>query len=135
MTAGATTQEIKDSFDALTLILVFVTVLFGIKYPNIWKDIRSQAPPDVQPIARKNYRVALQHRLLTDSIPLVTVTGCAWFLFLPLFIHVAADEPFHPWSTDVTQNAFLFIAGLTGVFFVWSGGLAATLLMKVIRSR
>ena len=134
MLAMTTAQQIKDAFDAISLILVFVTVIFGVKYPAIWRDIKSEPPPPAQQIARKQYRANLRKRLLTDCVPLVIVTGAAWFLFLPLFVHVAGDEPFHPWNRDVTDNAFLFVAGMTGIFFVWSAGFLVSLAVKAARA-
>ena len=135
MIADATTQQIHGSFDAISLILVFVSVVFGIKYPAIWGDLRSTAPPAAQPMARTTYRRRLLRRLLADALPLVVLTACAWLLFLPLFVHVAAAEPFHAWNRDVTDNAFLLIAGLTGIFFIWSLGLSLGLVAKMLGSR
>ena len=135
MTDAHTAQQIKDSFDALGLILVFVTVVFGVKYPAIWSDIKSAAPPQQQAIARAKYRSQLVKRLLTDCLPLVVITGAAWLLFLPLFVHVAADEPFTLWTREVTDNAFLFVAGMTGIFFAWASGLFTALAIKAARTR
>lgn len=134
MTATAITDQIKASFDALGLILVFITVLFGVKYSTIWEDLKSTIPDPARRIDRRQHRQRLWKSIMSGCAPLFVVTGAAWTLFLPLFIHVAGDEPFHPWNRDVTQNAFLFVAGMTGIFFVWSAGFLVAMLWKITRS-
>ncbi len=134
MIATALADQIKASFDALGLILVFVTVIFGVKYSAIWNDIRSPIPDPARKMDRRNHRRRLWHTFFTGCAPLFVITGAAWFLLLPLFVHVAG-ESFHPWSLTVTRNAFLFVAGMTGVFFAWSAGFAIAILWRIASSR
>lgn len=133
MIADALTDQIKASFDALGLILVFITVIFGVKYSAIWNDIRSKVPDPARKIDRRNHRRQLWRTFFTGCAPLFIITGAAWIMLLPLFVHVAR-MPFHPWDLNVTQNAFLFVAGMTGLFFAWSAGFTVAVLYKIMRS-
>jgi hypothetical protein len=135
LTASILTDQIKANFDALALILVFVTVLFGIKYTEIVKDINKDVPDPARANERKEHHSRLCVSLRKNCIPILATTGVSWILLLPLFIHIVSSQTIHPWDQTITVNAYLFVATMTGVFFFWSVWLTGNIAKRIYESR
>lgn len=126
-------QEIQRAFQATSLILVFVTVLFGLRYPQIQDDIEEEIPAGQD--AKKRLRKKLCKSLLVNCGPLLLINGAASYLFSPLFMRVLRRSRFELWSFDFSRTSFVFIVVLVFVFFLWSGYLAAQLIRRIIKSQ
>ena len=126
-------EEIRAAFEATSLILVFVTVLFGLRYPQIQRDIRAEIP--VGDKAKGRHREKLWQSLLVNCIPLLLINGAASYLFLPLFARVLQESHLELWNFDFSRTSFVFIALVVFVFFLWSSYLAVQLVRRMIKSR
>jgi len=127
------TQEIQSSFEAISLILVFVVILFDLRYPRIFSDIQKEIPEGEH--AKRQHRKKLQQSLLFNSGPLILINGVASYLFLPLFVRVVRVSHFEPWGFNFIYSSFIFITLVVLLFFLWSGYLAILLAIQIWRSR
>lgn len=125
-------QEISIAFQATSLILVFVTVLFGIRYDRIREDIRKEKPAGKLGIT--DHRRYLLRSLAANCGPLLLVNGLASWLFAPLFLRVLGESSFALWDFDFARTSFVLIALSVVFFFVWSCALAIQLVIQIGRT-
>jgi hypothetical protein len=111
-------EEITTAFQATSLILVFVTVLFGIRYERIRTDIRKPVPPG--PEDRRDHRRWLFRSLVANCGPLLLVNGLSCWLFAPLLLRVLKQSRFAVWDFDFARTSFVLISLFVAVFFAWS---------------
>lgn len=126
-------EQIQTAFEAISLILVFVTVLFGLRYPQIQSDIESSIPEG--PKAKQRHRKTLWQSFMVNGVPLLLINGVASYLFLPLFVRVLRESRLNLWDFDFIRTSFVLIALLVFFFFLWSGYLAIRLLARILKSR
>jgi len=126
-------QEINTAFQATSLLLVFISVLFGLRYRQIKEDIA--APIHIPPEKLKDLHIRLWRSLLINCLPIVVISGFIVYLFLPLFIKVCSKSRFAPWSFDLARTSFVFVAVLVFLFFLWSVYLAVRLSGRIAKIR
>lgn len=126
---------INNSFDAISLILVFVFVLFDVRYPQITKQLQKDIPPKERKIERENFRKEIKECLIRSDIPLTVITGILLYLFLPLLIQVFQNSRFVFWGFDFARTAFVIVFGLIFFFFAWSAYLGYLLVRMMRRIR
>ena len=125
---------IKDSFNVISLLLVFVFVLFDIRYPQIIKELEKDIPDKDLELERKNHRKKLMNGLLYQNLPLIIVNGILLYLFLPLLITVLLNSRFQIRRFDFVRTAFVIVIMLIAAFFFWSIYLAYLLLKRIAAS-
>ncbi len=113
-------QRLKDSFSAISLMLVFVFVWFDIRYPQIIADIHKDLPDPARTRDRENHRRMLRNSLLQKCVPLLVVNGALLYLLLPLLVDVLRTSTFKLWGFDFLKTAFLVVFLFITGFFVWS---------------
>ena len=124
-------QLIKDSFDVISLILVFAFVLFDIRYPRIINNLNIEIPPKDRKIERKNHRIKLMQSLYLHSLPLIIIYGVLLYIQLPLFFRVVLESKVQLWNFNFLRSAFFVIITIISIFLVWSIYLAVRLLFKI----
>jgi hypothetical protein len=125
-------EEIATAFQATSLVLVFVTVLFGIRYERIRTDIRKPVPPG--PEDRRDHRHRLYRSLVANCGPLLLVNGLSSWLFAPLLVRVIKASRFAVWDFDFARTSFVLIAMFVGFFFVWSCVLAVQMGRRIMHT-
>lgn len=124
-------QEINTAFQATSLLLVFVTVLFGLRYPKILDNIKEEIPAG--PDAKKKHKERLRRSLLSDCGPILIISGVISYLFLPLFVKVCSESHFELWDFDFARTSFFIIALLVFIVFLWSVSLIVRLVIRIYR--
>jgi hypothetical protein len=122
-------QAIKDTFQVLSLILVFVTLLFTLRYKEIVEDISKEVPEGER--ARNREKKRLRTSILTNCLPSFLLSGISFYLFLPLSITIIKSSKIELWNFDFLATAFILITFCVGSFFIWSSWLGIRLLWKV----
>ena len=117
------TAEIKQAFDVLGLILVFVFVLFDVNYKKIEESLLVTLPGRDMPIQRKGKLKDLQSILiyrcfLMDGIYLALV-----YLLLPTFFRLLGQAVLRLWNFDLLNTAFVLVFLFILGFLFWSGWL------------
>lgn len=125
------TLQLKDSFNIISLVLVFAFVLFDIRYPQIQKELKKLIPDKTLVEERKFFRTKLKECLLYKNSILILIYGLLLYLFLPLLIRVLKNSRFEIWNFELIHTAFILIIGLIFVFFLWSIYLAIKLILKI----
>ena len=126
-------SEILAVSRLISLILVFVTVLFGIRYPQVLEDLRKDIPEGER--AKERHRDRLSRRLALDMVPMLLVTFFASYLFLPLVFRIISVYEFKLWDFDIVVSAFVFITICIWFFFGWASLLSIKLLLRIGKSR
>ena len=125
--------EIKQAFDVLGLVLVFVFVLFDVNYKKIEESL-SVTLPD-RDMARQ-YKAKLKELqgvlvrrcFLMDLIYLVLV-----YLLLPTFFRLLGQVVFRFWNFDLLNTAFVLVFLFILGFLFWSGWLTYKLWKHIYR--
>ncbi len=121
VSAGALRGEVLDSLQTLTIFVAFVTVLFGLRYPEISKKLGEDLPDketksEARKIAKKNLRTPFWSQCLV----LVILTVIPAYLFFPLSIRIVTNSRFSPWHFDTLETGFVLLTAYLVVFFCWS---------------
>lgn len=107
-------SAIITAFQATQLILVFVTVVFLLRYPQIQEDIHSKTPPGDG--EKKSLKKELSQSIWEKCIPLLLINGVAFCLFIPLTWHVIESII----NIDFVRASFLFIVAMIFIILIWS---------------
>lgn len=126
-------QEIQTAFEAISLVLVFIAVLFDLRYEKIQRDIDADIPPG--PDGRERLRKRLWHSLLANCGPLLLINGAASYLFSPLFVRVLRESRLDWFHFEFSYTSFVLISLVVFLFFLWSGFLAVQLIIRIVRTR
>lgn len=123
-------QNLLDVFQATSVILVFVTVHFGVRYPIIVKDL-----DDTEFITGNNARDRARKRLWqsfrVNSLPQIILLGINSYMFLPLAIKIITVSEFKAWDFDYLLTAYIVMTFWSWFFFIWSFILGMKLLFKI----
>lgn len=122
--------EISIAFQATQLILVFLTVLFSLRYPQITKILDEEIPEIEKPIARARLIKKLKKVFFTN-MPLLLISIISSWLFLPLFFKIIFVSKFALWNFDFSRSSFVFIAILIFLFTAWIIKLMVELVIKI----
>jgi ABC-type multidrug transport system fused ATPase/permease subunit len=121
---------IHDSFEVISLILVFAFVLFDIRYPQIVKQLQKDIPHKDRIKDRERYTKDLRQVLLIGALPLVLIYGALLYLFTPTLISTIANTEFRLLRFDFLLTAFILVYIFILVFFFWSIYLAVRLINR-----
>lgn len=124
-------QLIKQSFDSISLILVFVFVLFGIRYPQINDDLKKEIPDSTRKIERKKYKEKLKENLSSKALPLVIIYGFLFYLFLPLLLKIFSSSKLQLWDFDIMRTTFVVVDLFILSFLIWSLSQAIRLIKRI----
>lgn len=125
-------EEIRTAFQATSLVLVFVTVLFGLRYDQIKKDIDTEISTGEH--GRRDDRHRLIRSLGANCLPLLVVNALASYLFGPLFLRILTESRFVLWNFDFARTAFVLISIFVFFFLLWSCYLAARLVVQTVKT-
>ncbi len=128
-------NSIKNSFDVISLILVFAFVLFDIRYPQITHNLDVDIPPKIREIEREKYRTKLKQSLYWHIFPLILIYSILFYIQLPLFVRVISESNLQLWNFDFLRSAFFAIIVLIFIFLVWSVYLGIRLLYRISQSK
>ena len=125
-------QLIKDSFDVISLILVFAFVLFELRYPQIIRELEKEIPPKDRKIERDEQKGKLIRVLVISNAPLIVIYGFLFYLFLPLSVKVISESGISLWQFDFVRTAFVFIVVWIIIFWIWSIALAVKVVKRIL---
>lgn len=127
--------SIDSAFTTLGLMLVFVFVLFDVRFPQITAKIEAEIPDKSLVRAREIHRRELRKCLWQKSAPLAAVYAAVVYLMLPLLVQVIASSRLDLLHFDFLRTGFVLIFLFALGFFVWSLLLAARLIAKIHEAR
>lgn len=123
---------IIDSFSATSVLLVFVIMLFSLRYPKIIEDIDKEIPREEKTRECEREKRRLMHSFIINCIPQTLLLGITIYLFLPLTIYIIKNSQFSFWNFDFNITMFIFVVGWIWIFFIWSFILGLRVLLKAL---
>lgn len=125
--------DIQTAFSGIQLILVFVTVLFGIFYSPITNAINKKIKNVMDSTKLKSIEKELTHILISNCFILILLNGFASYLFSPLFLQLIKESSIFFWTYNFTQGCFFFITLIIYGFFLWSIKLTIELSIRIYK--
>ncbi len=117
--------EILDTFQALTIFVAFVTILFALRYPTIVVAASTDLPDASKPQARLIEQRRRRSIFWSQCVPLFSLTLIPSYLFLPLFIRVLRESRLKMWDFDPVRTGYLFLTLYIALGCAWCGILSA----------
>lgn len=112
---GFLDSSLENAFDAISLLLVFVTILFGIQYPRVVaaldEDILKDRPRELEKQQKKLIRL-----LIFKWTPVVFLTFLCAYSMMPLAIKTIVYSDLNLIDFDLLRTAFV-MAWVFTIFF------------------
>ena len=120
---------LESSFKAISVLLVFVTMLFNSRYSEIG-DILNEPIIRDKTIACEKQRKKILNTLLYKWMPVVLLIGVCTYTMTPLAIETICGSEVRLFNFDFIRTAFVLVWGLNLSFFILSLHLAYKLYVK-----
>jgi len=114
----AINNTILNAFQSISLLLVFITIFFNIKYDVIKNDINANVPNGST--AREKLINRINKNFKKNCIPLLLFSGVSFYILFPLTVRIIKNSKFAIWNFNILRTSFIFISIWVGVLFVWS---------------
>jgi len=123
---------LESSFDGISVLLVFVTVLFSLRYPEIIsileEPIEKGKPKNLQKQKRE-----IKKGLFVKWLPVVCLTSIVVYSSCPLAIEVIMSSQIDLLDFDFVRTSFVLIWYVNIGFLISSVTLLAKLIQKVFK--
>jgi hypothetical protein len=127
-------QVIKDSFSIISLLLVFVFVLFDVRYPEIQEKIKEDPENIILVKENKNFREELWKFIFLKCSPLIIILGSILYLLLPNFYNILISSTFNIWNFNFIRTSYFLVTILTAIFFIWTIYLIICLISNIYKT-
>ena len=124
-------EQIETAFHSTELIIVFLTLFFTLRYPEIQADVDAKVPEG--DVAKKNHKRKLMISMRAKCLPFVLVNSAVTYLYVPLLVRVIKNSRIDLWNFDFTRTSFFLIAATVIWFCLWSCSLAVQLLQRILQ--
>ncbi len=121
---------ILNIFQAVGIMLVFVTVLFGLKYPKIKEALCRECPEGRR--AKDRFKFDLKSCLVNDCLPVLFATLISAYVLLPLAFKLISTKKICLWDLDMLPFAYVTITALLIVLLMWTVLLGFRLIRRII---
>lgn len=99
---------IANSFGALSVLLVFSTLIFSIRYPEILKDIEHVfSIGKKQALSRE--KKTLMNNLIFKWFPVVIITFICAYVMMPLGIKILKTSYLNVFDFDMLRTTFVLV--------------------------
>lgn len=122
-------QEILDLLQVTGILIVFVTLLFVMKYEDIQQKLRTGIPHENEHKERNRQYKMLGKSLFLDCLPVVVINAALVCLLTPLAFRLIAASA-GTLSFGSIGYAFLLILLLAVYFLAWSLILTTQVFMR-----
>jgi hypothetical protein len=113
-------EEVKGAFDALGLLLVFVTVFFGLAYPAISSALGEPTPAPEKPTERKHLRHRIRRVFFSWCFPVLVIDALSLTILFPVLRDAVRSHALGYSGSNVGVNTFVMIFALLAGLFLWS---------------
>ncbi|MEH7387631.1 hypothetical protein V7147_19845 [Bacillus sp. JJ1521] len=121
---------LNDSFGAISILLVFVTVLFGIRYPEI-KTVLDEPLQTDKPKALEKQKKKIKSDLLIKWIPVVILIFIVVYSMTPLAIKTMLNSTISLFNFDFIRTSFILIWYFNIAFLLISLKIIVRLIIKI----
>lgn len=135
MDARSIAESISGTFDVLNILLVFLSVIFGITYNEAVRLLDASIPDAAKVRERQIARKNIRRFLLVKWLPLVVTTAGTTYIFLPLAVRVLATSQLHFWDFDIQRTSFILVFILLVIALIWMLAILVQLVLKILAHR
>ncbi|PEQ84667.1 hypothetical protein CN481_22125 [Bacillus sp. AFS006103] len=121
---------LNDSFDAISILLVFVTVLFSIRYPEI-KTVIDEPLQNDKPKALERQKKGIRSALLIKWIPVTALNFIVVYSMTPLALNTISKSTLSLFNFDFIRTTFILIWYFNIAFFISSIIILVKLFCKI----
>lgn len=125
---------LNESFDAISILLVFVTVLFSIRYPEI-KIVLDEPLQIDKPKALERQKKKLKSELLIKWIPVVALNCIVVYSMTPLALKTISQSTLSIFNFDFIRTSFILIWYFNIAFFLSSIIILVKLFSKILECK
>lgn len=125
-------DQAEGIFLALSVLLVFISLLFTLRYPEIAQDL---TPEDLGEKQREKSRRAreLKTRLVSHLLPVLVGSVVLVWLLAPLAMDIITTSQLRLWDFDVVLTAVILVEAWVLGLAIWSSVLTVRLIGKIRR--
>ena len=127
MTEEAFEKSLVDGSQLVAVLLVFLSVLFGVKYEKIIRILGRELPDFLQADQRSSYRAAIKHCLAVDVLPLTVPSLLLAALLAPPTYQILTRSKLTYADLDLVRTIFVFVEVFTVLAALWSLSVACRL--------
>jgi hypothetical protein len=127
-------QTIESAIGAISVLLVFVTVLFSIRYPEINKVIEEELEIR-KPKALKSQKEKIIKTIIFKWLPVVLLNLIVVYVTTPLAVKIIKHSSFAIFNFDFLRTSFILIWSCNIMFFLYSVFLLVMLVRKTITKK
>ena len=98
-----------DLLSAISVLLVFLTILLNSIEKEVNEILKTRKPPIVQEERRKAINHSLLRVLLFKSLPITLTYFIIAYSLLPQAVHIILSSRFSFWQFDSLNTIFVFI--------------------------
>lgn len=120
---------ILNTFEAIGVILVFVTLLFSMKYPVVVEILELECPEGEK--AKKRFKSRLKRSIVTDCLPVLFLAATSFYVLLPLAVEILCRGKISLWGLDMLPLAYLIITLWLFVLTIWTVFLTYKVIRKI----
>lgn len=124
-------QLIESAISSISVLLVFVTVLFSIRYPEINKILEEELEFD-KPKALERQKKKVKSVMIFSWLPVVILNLIVVYLTTPLVIEIISQSTFAIYYFDFMRTSFILIWFCNIMFFLYSIYLIGLLIRKIL---
>lgn len=125
-------ERAEGAFLALSVLLVFVSLLFTLRYAEIAQDLMPEDLGEKQREKRRRVR-ELKIRLVSHLLPVVVGSVALVWLLAPLTLDILNTSQLDLWGFDVFLSAVVVVEAWVMGLAIWSSVLAARMIGKIRR--
>ncbi|MFD1775990.1 hypothetical protein [Paenibacillus rhizophilus] len=133
MNNGQLNSLLESSFDAISILLVFTTVLFGIRYPEIINLLEKELQIEKKKELNRQ-RKALINGLIFKWAPVVFITFLCAYTMMPLGIKTIKYSNFSLTDFNLIRTAFVLAWFFAIVSFLATVYISMYIIHKVYSS-
>ena len=135
MTDSAFEKTLLDGSQMVSVLLVFISVLFGVKYQSIAATLRQEIPDADRGGERRALRRRQAQCIFADVLPVALPAALLGLILLPPTVRILTTNMLtHP-SDDLVPTVFVLVEAFVVAGAIWSIAWIVMLLNRIFQSR
>jgi hypothetical protein len=135
MPGGAFEKTLLDGSQMVSVLLVFVSVLFGIKYQTVVAILQQETPDAIRADERAAFRRRHTRCIFADVLPVAVPAVVLALILLPPTLRIFTSNMLvHP-SDDFVPTVFVLVEAFVVAGAAWSIAWITLLLIRIFQAR
>jgi hypothetical protein len=135
MTDSTFEKSLLDGSQMVSVLLVFVSVLFGIKYQSIIAALQQEIPDAIRVDERAAFRRRQRQCIFADVLPVGVPAVVLALILLPPTLRILTSNMLVRPSDDFVPTVFVLVEAFVVAGAAWSIAWIVLLLMRISQTR